>query len=441
MDSTYDKDDPHSIDRYTEKLIGRTLREFTGPSVEIVGKGRGDLGTMVEKYFYRHTPPNTHEPDFAEAGLELKVTGLKKLRNGSLTPKERLVLGMINYFEVVNETFEESYIRRKIRLMLVVFYLYQKDRSYLDMTFLAKNLWMMSEEDLVLIARDWITIVTKIMAGKAHELSEADTMYLSACTKAATSKVLTKQPFSSELAKPRAFALKAKYMRVVMEETLKSARDFSDLLDVKTVRETTLEDYVTNRLQEYIGKDVDELLTLYAPDISKRNKSRYAILTNHLLGVKTSKITEFEKAGVIVRTLRVNKDGMPDQSISFPHFDFMEIADQYWDDSDFKEVVESKFLFIVLMKTEKGLIFSGGKFWAMPYKDRLEAERVWTETVNRIRAGKADNLPKTDFSKIAHVRPHGQNSGDKLPAPGGLMITKQCFWLNASYIKHVLLSY
>jgi DNA mismatch repair protein MutH len=438
MDLPYDVANPKSIDSYTERLIGHTLREFTEPGIEISGKGRGDLGSMVEKYFFRYVPPSTHEPDFAEAGLELKVTGLKRLKNGTLTPKERLVLGMISYHEVVNETFGESYILRKIRLMLIIFYLYQSGVSYLDMKFLAKNLWRMSEEDLIVIAKDWETIIRKIKDGKAHELSEADTLYLGACTKAATSKSRTSQPYSDEPAKPRAFALKASYVRVVMEDTLKSATEFSNLLDTQLAKEKTLEEVVTGKLEPYFGEDADDLLMRFAPDVSVNSKHRYAVLTNRLLGVRAKKVSEFEKAGIIIRTIRTRADGMPKEDISFPAFDYFELAGQEWDDSAFKDVVESEFLFIVLEEMDGGLVFRDAKFWRMPYQDRQEAERIWAETVTRIRNNRADRLPPKTFSKVAHVRPHGANAQDTLLAPGGLHLVKKCFWLNASYIKNQL---
>lgn len=59
-------------------------------------------------------------------------------------------------------------------------------------------------------------IVNKIKAGKAHELSEGDTLYLGAAPKASTSADRRKQPFNEELAKPRAFAFKNSYMTYVL---------------------------------------------------------------------------------------------------------------------------------------------------------------------------------------------------------------------------------
>ena len=64
------------------------------------------------------------------------------------------------------------------------------------------------EQDKKIIMNDFYTIRNKIIAGKAHELSEGDTLYLGAATKAKTSKDRRKQPYSTELAKPRAFSFK-----------------------------------------------------------------------------------------------------------------------------------------------------------------------------------------------------------------------------------------
>lgn len=59
-------------------------------------------------------------------------------------------------------------------------------------------------------------LLRKSETEKAHELSEGDTLYLGAAPKAATSKDRRKQPFSDELAKPRAFAFKNSYMTYVL---------------------------------------------------------------------------------------------------------------------------------------------------------------------------------------------------------------------------------
>ena len=79
-------------------------------------------------------------------------------------------------------------------------------------------LFSFPEEDLAVIERDWETIMNKIRAGKAHELSEGDTLYLAACTKGETAASVRRQPFSEVPAKQRAYSLKASYMTQILRK-------------------------------------------------------------------------------------------------------------------------------------------------------------------------------------------------------------------------------
>lgn len=56
---------------------------------------------------------NDARPGFDKAGVELKVTPYKINKNGSISAKERLILTMIDYCSVVNESFEESHMWAK----------------------------------------------------------------------------------------------------------------------------------------------------------------------------------------------------------------------------------------------------------------------------------------------------------------------------------------
>ncbi len=55
---------------------------------------------------------------------------------------------------------------------------------------------------------------------------------------------------------------------------------------------------------------------------------------------------------------------------------------------------------------------------------------IWKDASGRNR----NNLPKASESRVAHVRPHGRDSTDTAPLPTGGSMTKQCFWLNNSYV-------
>ena len=204
----YDKTSAESIWQFSAGLLGHTLREFAPADYIEQGGGKGSLGQMVEELYFLMENNSRPEADFAEAGMELKCTPLKKGNKEQLLIKERLVCNMINYMEVVNEDFEHSHFYLKCQLMLLLFYLHVQGADKLDLEFLISILWHFPAKDLEIIKNDYETIINKIKAGKAHELSEGDTLYLGACRKGQKDDAPRDQPFSSEKAVGRAFSLK-----------------------------------------------------------------------------------------------------------------------------------------------------------------------------------------------------------------------------------------
>ena len=107
----YDPKDRQSIYHYAVDLRGSTLREKTGADkIADIGRNKGSFGNAVETYYFMLDLNRDSEADFKEAGLELKTTPLKQNRDGRLAAKERLVIGMIDYMQVVHETFETSHL-------------------------------------------------------------------------------------------------------------------------------------------------------------------------------------------------------------------------------------------------------------------------------------------------------------------------------------------
>ena len=101
-------------------------------------------------------------------------------------------------------------------------------------------------------------------------------------------------------------------------------------------------------------------------------------------------------------------------------------------------------MFVIFQENINGeYVFSRVMFWNIPNADLEEVRVVWERTVRIIREGvrliptargMTNNLPKQSESRVAHVRPHGRDSRDTLPLPDGRFMTKQCFWLNNTYI-------
>ena len=461
----YDRTDPISIERYSQKLVGKTFRQILeeddarqplmfreesvphGTSeVAETKRNKGNLGQIIEENFFHYECNSDSRADFYEAGVELKVTPYKINQDGSLSAKERLILTMIDYYQVVNETFEESHFWKKSRLILLVYYLYMKEVKYnLDYKIGYSRLFTPPEQDVKIIRNDYCIIVSKIKAGKAHELSEGDTLYLSAAPKAATSKNRRKQPFSDELAKPRAFAFKNSYMTYVLNNYIVPGKvTYEPIVQDETV--DSFEDYVVGKIDRYRGYSVDELCTEFEIETQKHPKNLEAMLAYRILGIKGNHAAEFEKASVVVKTIRIDKNNRIRESMSFPTFRFKELIKEEWEDSTFGNYLrETRFLFVVYKFDRNDILrLRGCQFWNIPYENlEVDVRKVWERTQKVLRDGlrvetvngmRVSDLPKASENPVCHVRPHARNAQDTYELPDGRLYPKQCFWLNNTYI-------
>jgi len=433
----YDKKSVDSIYNYAKKLLNHTLRETTSAPVnskELSAKEvKGKFGQYLEKYYFGIENNSDSEPDFKEAGLELKSTPIKLLLNGTYSPKERLVLNIIDYGAVVREKWETSHLLSKNELLLLVLYLYETDKDFLDYVIKHVALWKIEGEDREIIRQDWEKIINKIKSGKAHELSEGDTFYLGACRKGWKESPRS-QPFSSIKASQRAFSFKTKYMSSILRRIEDSEKIITNVSELK---KKSFEEIVYNRFRPFLGLDINDIEKKLQVKLNKEAKGYYATLARRMIGVSAKYIEEFEKADVSMKIIRLKHNGVPKEDMSFPYFRYKEVANQDWDESEFSQQLESKFFFVVyqMNKDESKITFKKAFFWNISVKDMKECETVWNETKKRILLGKVDTLPKKTENNVSHVRPHARNKKDTDVAPNGKSYVKKCFWLNAKYLK------
>lgn len=477
----YDETNPTSIEMYSQKLIGKTFSQILEEDIyntQIVhddsedygelheNKNRkGGLGELIEERFFHYKCNNDSKPDFDKAGVELKVTPYKINNNKSLSAKERLILTMIDYFKVVEEDFFKSHLWTKSQLILLVYYLYTKEiKNRLDYTINYAKLFTPPEEDLEIIKRDFETIRNKIKAGKAHELSEGDTLYLGAATKAASATARRGQPFSAIPAKPRAFSFKTSYMTYVFNSfIIKNKTTYEPIIkNLSELNGKTFEEYVTDKINSYIGKSNKELCTLFNRECNN-NKSQWIDLAYRMLGIKSNQAEEFVKANIVVKSIRIENNNSMTESMSFPAFKFKDMVKEEWEDSElFNYFDQTRFLFVIYKKVGNEYILKGCQIWNMPYNDLNEiVYNGWCNVRNTIINGVAftkkptksgftisNNFPKKSDNLIIHIRPHAQKSAyifsngdvignvdrDANELPDGQWMTTQSFWINNSYI-------
>jgi len=455
MKLQYNPCDKNSVIEYAKKLKGKSLRQVCDPEIlNHLYSGKGNFGQVLEKFYFGYEPNSLAEADFAQIGMELKSSPLKQLKNDEYRSKERLVLNIINYLNVVNQNFETSDFYKKNASILLIFYLHQAGFDILDYIIKLVDEWSFPSTDLEIIKKDWEFITKKIADGKAHELSEGDTFYLGACTKGANALNVRKQPFSDIPAKQRAYSLKQGYVNHIIASIANEATGIYGKLipSVAVAKKLTIEEVVIAKFKPYYGKTVDQIIAITGVELNTTAKSFYANLTKAILGIELDKeIEEFEKAEIIVKTVRLKENNLPKEDISFPNFKYEEIVNQEWDETNFKDILEHKFLFVFYQFEKEELVLRKVKFWNMPYADILEAEKVWEETKKIVSKGKIvrevkngiryTNFPNKSFNSVSHVRPHATNAADTYPLPTkdkftkAKEYTKHCFWLNNTYVR------
>lgn len=435
----YDQTNPISIENYAKSLQKKTFRDVLPDVVSLKLGNKGGLGTLLEEFYFLYKPNSIAAPDFEEAGVELKVTPIKRNANNTYSAKERLVLNIINYHQLVSESFEMSAFWKKNNLLLLILYLYEQNINRLDYLITNARLFHFPEKDLKIIKDDWHKIKTKVMEGKAHELSESDTNYLSACTKGANKESVRDQPFSNQSAKQRAFSLKSSYMTHILREyVLPNKPTYHPIAD--SYENETFEVYVLNKLNAFKGQTINNLIKKLNLEVTRTSKHITYLIASKIVNEHMddlSKSEEFLKANIKVKTIRIAKNGKIREHMSFPTFKYNEIVQEEWESSALRGMfLDTRFLFIVFRELEDGqLSLDQALFWNMPNQD-LEGDvrNVWEETVRRIKAGKADQLPRKTEFQVSHVRPHATDSSDTYPTPYGTEEVKKCFWLNNDYI-------
>ena len=412
---------------------------------------KGYLGQIIEEFFFNIKPGNVSRPDFLEVGIELKTNPIKINSRGEYVSKERLVFSMIDYNSIVNEKWDSSSFLSKNEFLLIMFYLWEKDLNILDykfkFNFFLKLLEDISKEDMYQIKQDWEFIKSKIKKGEAHLLSEGDTFYLGACTKAANSLVLRSQPNTSIQAKPRAFSLKQQYLNLLIQ-----TKTSSKLLNNKSLslvkKSENIEEGTRKVFAAYIKRTDKEILESLKETVNPQAKNYKRLIVNKILGLKDNqKILEFEKANITLKVITLESSGVLKESISFPAFNYNNLIKQEWCNLEnenisdlYKQLDTKKFLFIIFkkIKNSKDIILHNVLFWNFPAEDLIEAEKVWIKTKNCIKNGEYDNLPKMKDSYAVHVRPHGKNALDVQETPQKTKEIKRCFWINAKYIQSVI---
>lgn len=468
-----------SLSEVTEMLLqvrGKTFREIDKTGRSSVLSNKGSLGNIIEESVFGYHINSDKAPDINIGGdfYELKVTPIKHLSRKSqqqFAAKERLVIEIINYLTLPDEDFDNSTFWNKARNMLIIYYVddreNKKEQSRLDCEITDFFVMRYEPDELATIRSDWQYIHDKVKSGHADELSESDTNFLAACTKGSTAAKSWRDAPAPEdsgtetiRAKQRAFSYKASYMTAVLRRVQNTT---SDLQRLQISPETTLQDYVSAKLQQFQYRNIKEITDKLELPISSSYSfnSQLALTMLGATGSNISKVEQFAAANVTqLKTVVLYDNGFPEQHMSFPAIpqeEWDELADpnmKFTDSKLYDFFENNKFYFVVFQahgknrktsnKEEDTLL--GGFLWNMPETDIFKYVQPAWEEVHRLMVNKEplhyyegeNRLPGTSFNHVFHMRPHARDGKDTVLLPNGEKITKQCWWLDKAYIAEII---
>lgn len=463
------------VNNFAQGIIGKKFGNLA-PDKKITQKNY--VGDIFEEWFGKKKDSDS-KPDLGI--VELKTTPYQKLKRGNFSSQERLVLNIINYNDLVNENFKSSHFIQKNRILEIGFYQRFEGMPKNELSFSHAVIYEMArnKNDYEIIKNDWKIIQYYVKEGRAEELSESLTNYLSACTKGGKGGNLREQPFSDVMAKQRAFSLKRGYMtQILRHNVLGNEHNDSIVKNSDDLENKSLREIIIDKLNRFIGKSKEELMMKFG--LKSKSYNLNSRLIRRMLGLDDKNrqsplnIDELEKAMIYLKTVEFDKNGYNKENMSFPAFDFEDICNQRWTDEDGNPSADLNVMFsegtiaaCVFQKDDSNrVLFKGVRFFAVSNEDiNGDIKNCWNKTIDvltsgvvltykKIKNGRrvSNDLPKKSENKIIHVRPHTSKSSyvknsysSKLPTKAQwhdkpeeyseYYMTKQSFFLNNTYVK------
>lgn len=218
-----------------------------------------------------------------------------------------------------------------------------------------------------------------------------------------------------------------------------------------------LNDNIEIFIEEYRNSPVSELY--YKFDINGGAKNRLRVLIKKMItNSKSIYLRQIESNdNICLKTIKLDKYKRLKESMSFPVFQYCDIAKENWENSTLRKTFHDNIFMFAIFKNEgRELFLYKIKVWKMPDTVlengvRETWERMKKCVVNGEIVKYIDDygryftyFPSSTENQFVHVRPHAQNRNDTLPLPvpdkltGLVEYPKHSFWLNRTYVLKII---
>lgn len=467
------------LDYLFDSVRGKSLGEIDSAHVFNITQNNkkvtGIAGDVIEQSVLGYPADSKQEPDLIVDGeeVELKTTGLRySKKDKGLEGKEPMSITGVSLKTIAGETFYTSNFWHKLKRMLIVYYLYDSDRTvpageYARFEIKGHQFHSFSADEEQTLRNDWQMVhdyVERVQreAGTEEELK---------CGYARLSSALRPDLMMIDTApkypNPPRFRLKRSVVTYMARKVFKDGMEMLPC-SVSSFRELDMK--LGEVAVEYRGKrigEVAEKLGVRGRMSAKSTSER--ILVAMLGGTgKAHNIDLFVKTGIKIKSLVITNTGKRTEDMKLCGIDFNDLAScKEYDASALRDYLTSPCIIAVFQEPRPKApfvdnVFLGFKRFAFP--DELvdgDAKAVWSECRRLVvegalretpvyRAGTCEpiinkagtiktqlNFPKSR-DHILFVRGTSSDSTNKPECVNGIRMYRQQFWIKGSYMVEKL---
>ena len=468
-----------------ENAIGKTLGEVDENHVfdRTVANSKitGIAGDVVEQSVLGYQPDSDQRPDILVDGVptEVKTTGIryskKKGHEKEYEAKEPMSITAVSPTQIVNEDFQNSNFWHKLAHMLLVYYLYDSEKTvqakdYANFYLKSYQFYEFDEEDKKRLQNDWETVRDFIkFIQENYTNPESQYPRISSELRGRLMYVDTAPKWPNH---PR-FRLKRSLVTAIIQSHFykkleKLPGEYDNISD--------FDKYLHDLTAKYKGKSVEELIEIFGiqvKDINKLNKAISEQIIVRMFGGKSKKINQielFRKVGIIAKTICISSKGTRTEDTKLFGIDFNEVRNKdmiYEDTYIFDYFMNHQVLCIIFEEKDKKQRFKDNKFVGfkrITFDNAFidyDVKRTWEKikdlinnnklkekirikkdgTIIRNKTGVPStylNFPKSK-GNIVFVRGGGKDSTAKPLKINGIHIYKQYIWIKGLYMVQKLL--
>ena len=462
------------------KCFGKTLGELDKNRVfdrTIANpKITGIAGDVVEQSILGYEPDSDQRPDILidDIPYEVKTTGLRNnKKTGEIEAKEPMSITAVSPANITEEVFFSSHFWEKIEHMLLVYYLYDSDKTvkaadYASFPFKGYELHEFNQSDTNVLKADW-EIVRDFIKHLKDTYINPENEY-----PRISSELREKLMYIDTAPKwpnPPRFRFKRSFVTSIVKEYF------------NTKLETLPEEYDSfiefdNKLHDltikYKGKTVQELLDLFlipyenAGNLNKAVSEQIVVKMFGGASKKINKIDLFAKVGIVAKTICLTSKGGRTEDMKLLPIEFDEVsgAVPFEETTIFDYFMNHQLLCIVFEEKDKNQEFKDNKFigfkrlsFSSNFVDK-KVKSTWDSICHLVNNNKLkeSNCYKKDGSLIYNkvgtiktelnfpksakyevfVRGSGSDSTDKTQEVNGINMLHQWIWIKGSSIVEML---